>query len=44
MITDAFKSVTPSPGPLNPLAVIIPVVFTFQVMASIDNPFPVRGS
>ena len=24
--------------------VIIPVVFTFPVMASIDNPFPVRGS
>jgi hypothetical protein len=25
-------------------AVIIPVAFTFPVMASTENPFPVRGS
>ena len=44
VIADAFRLVILTPEPLNPLAVIIPVVFTFPVMASIDNPFPVRGS
>ena len=34
----------PSMSPTKLGAVMIPVVFTFPVSASIDNPFPVRGS
>ena len=43
-ILDAFKLVILVPKPSKLDAVIIPVVFTFPVISSIDNPFPVRGS
>jgi hypothetical protein len=39
-----IEFIFPVTFPENLDAVIIPVVFTFPVSASIDNPFPVRGS
>jgi hypothetical protein len=39
-----FPSTFPVKFPTKLGAVIIPVVFTFPVMASTENPFPVRGS